>query len=101
MNRRRTFFITSFACSTGLAAGFLHAQAKLDDKDPQALALGYVSDSAKADKSKYLNHDAEQRCRTCQLYSGKPTDSSASCPVFSGKHVAAIGWCSAHAKKVS
>jgi hypothetical protein len=43
---------------------FLNAQANFDDKDPQALALGDVSD-------------------------------------FSGKHVAAIGWCSAHAKKVS
>jgi hypothetical protein len=101
MNARQTFFVTSFACSNGLAIGFLNAQAKLDDKDPQALALGYVSDSAKADRGKYPNHNIEQRCHTCQLYSGKPADSTASCAVFSSKHVAAIGWCSAHAKKVS
>jgi hypothetical protein len=93
--------MTTFACSTGLMTDFLNAQAKLDEKDPQALALGYVSESAKADKNKYPNHNIEQRCHTCQLFSGKPTDTTASCAVFSGKHVAGIGWCSAHAKKAS
>jgi hypothetical protein len=73
---------------------------QLEDKDPQALALGYVSDSLKADKKKYPNHSNEQRCNTCQLFSGKSADTTAACPVFSGKQVAGIGWCSAHAKKV-
>jgi High potential iron-sulfur protein len=73
---------------------------KLEDKDPQAIALGYVSDSVKADKKKYPSHSNEQRCNTCQLFSGKSADVTASCAVFSGKHVAGIGWCSAHAKKV-
>jgi High potential iron-sulfur protein len=52
-------------------------------------------------KNKYTNHSDEQRCSGCQLFSGKATDATAACAVFSGKHVAGIGWCSAHAKKAA
>jgi hypothetical protein len=105
MNARRTFFVAAFAWGAGVPIVVVKAQTtaqtRVDDKDPQAIALGYVSDSAKADKSKYPNHTVQQRCQTCQLFSGKPTDITASCAVFSGKHVAAIGWCSAYAKKAA
>jgi hypothetical protein len=101
MNTRRTFFITVIAGGTALATGLANAQTKLDEKDPLAIALGYVADSTKADKSKYPNHSNDKRCSTCQLFSGSPTDASAGCAAFSGKHVAGIGWCSAHSKKPS
>ncbi len=99
MISRRLFFITTLAGGTYLANFAASAQTKLEDNDPQAIALGYVSDSAKADKKKYQNHSVGQRCNGCQLFSGKPTDSNAACAVFSGKYVVGIGWCSAYAMK--
>jgi hypothetical protein len=54
MNSRRTFVITAVSCgsaiATGLMTGNAMAQAKLDEKDAQAVALGYVADTTKADK---------------------------------------------------
>ena len=43
----------------------------LDEKDPQAVALGYVADTAKADAKKYTKHSEDQKCNNCQLYTGK------------------------------
>lgn len=82
-----------------MAARQAHAQAKLDEKDPQAAALGYVSDATKADKAKFKNYAAGQHCGNCQLFQGKPTDATGACPLFAGKVVATAGWCSAYAKK--
>jgi hypothetical protein len=99
MNSRRIFFTTIITGGIGLTTKVVSAQAKLNDKDPQAVALGYVADSTKVDKKKYPNHTDEQRCSGCQLFSGKAADATAACAVFSGKQVAGIGWCSVHAKK--
>jgi High potential iron-sulfur protein len=101
VNIRRTFFITAIAGGTALAAGLASAQSKLDEKDPLAIALGYVADSTKADKIKYPNHSNDKRCSSCQLYSGSSTDATAGCAAFSGKHVAGVGWCSAYSKKAT
>lgn len=73
--------------------------AKVDENDPQAKALGYVHDTAKADQAKYPKHAATQKCANCQLFQGKATDATGPCPLFAGKAVAAGGWCSAYAKK--
>jgi hypothetical protein len=73
--------------------------ARVDEKDAQAAALGYVADTAKADEKKYPKHAKDQKCSGCQLYSGKAADASAPCSLFAGKHVAAGGWCSAWVKK--
>ncbi len=95
---RRMFMLTAITAGAtfGTAA---RAQAKLDDKDPQAVALGYVADSAKADGKKYPQHAAAQLCSNCALYQGKPADAAGACPLFGGKLVAGKGWCSAWAKK--
>lgn len=71
----------------------------LDEKDAQASALGYVTDTTKADSSKFPKHTKDQKCSHCQLYTGKAGDKSGPCPVFAGKQVAADGWCSAWVKK--
>jgi hypothetical protein len=71
----------------------------VDEKGPQASALGYVADATKADKAKYKQYAAGQACANCALYQGKPADAAATCPLFAGKQVAAKGWCSAYAKK--
>jgi hypothetical protein len=99
---RRTFMMQVAAGSTALAASRVMAQAaapKLDEKDPQAVALGYVSDSTKVDAKKFPKHTAEQKCGTCQLYTGKGKDPMGPCSLFAGKQVTAGGWCSAFVKK--
>lgn len=96
---RRCFMMTVAATGAALATQRALAQAKLDEKDPQAVALGYVADSSKADAKKYPKHAATQLCNNCALWQSKPTDALGNCPLFAGKQVAAKGWCSAWAKK--
>ncbi len=97
---RRTFMIQVAACGSALAAGNALAQpARLDEKDPQAVALSYVHDSAKADMKKFPKHSKDNKCNNCALYQGKPTDAWGGCPLFGAKQVAGPGWCSAWAKK--
>ena len=95
---RRYFLITVAAGSAGLARPAF-AQVKVDEKDPQAVALGYVADAAKVDRKKFSKYSADQRCSNCALYQGKPGDAAGGCAIFGGKQVAANGWCSAWVKK--
>ncbi len=97
-NNRRTFFMT-LAAGTSLLATSARAQAKLDEKDPQAVALAYVADGTKTDAKKYPKYAAGQICTNCALYQGKASDAWGACPLFAGKQVAGKGWCSAYAKK--
>lgn len=101
MTSRRQFIqIVPVAGAALLAARTATAQpAMVNEKDAQAVALGYVADATKADKAKYKNYAAGQMCSNCQLYQGKPTDAAGGCPLFAGKQVAGKGWCSAWAKK--
>lgn len=96
---RRTFMMTVAATGAALTTHRAMAQAKLDEKDPQAVALGYVADSTKADQKKYPKHEAAQVCTGCVLWQSKPTDAMGNCALFAGKPVNAKGWCSAWAKK--
>jgi High potential iron-sulfur protein len=99
-SNRRVFLMQVAACGSVLAAAGAHAQAaKVDEKDPQAVALGYVADTTKADKKKFPKHAADQKCSNCALYQGKATDAAGGCPLFGTKQVAGAGWCSAWAKK--
>jgi hypothetical protein len=96
---RRVFMMTVAAGGAALATGAASAQAKLDEKDPQAVALGYAADATKVDAKKYPKYAAGQVCTNCALYQGKPTDPWGGCPLFAGKQVAGKGWCTAWAKK--
>jgi hypothetical protein len=99
---RRIFMMQVAAGSSVLVASGAMAQAaaaKLDEKDPQAVALGYAADTAKVDAKKYAKHTAEQKCSNCQLFTGKAKDPMGPCSLFPGKQVAAAGWCSAWVKK--
>jgi hypothetical protein len=100
ISNRRVFMMA--VAAAGASAGLVtaaHAQAKVDEKDPQAAALGYVADSTKADKKKYPKHAADQFCHNCALFQGKATDAAGACSLFAGKQVAGKGWCSAWVKK--
>ena len=96
---RRVFMMTLAA--TGAAfAPLAQAQPKMvDEKEPQAVALGYVTDAARADAKKFPKYAAGQVCGNCSLYQGKATDPAAPCAIFAGKQVVAKGWCSAWVKK--
>ena len=96
---RRTFLMQVAVAGTALAASQAQAQAKLDEKDPQAVALGYVADTTKADQKKFPKHTKDQKCNNCALFQGKAADATGGCPLFGVKHVVAGGWCSAWAKK--
>lgn len=72
----------------------------LDEKDPQAVALGYVAVAATADKVKFPKYADGQACSNCSLYLGAAAEQGG-CPLFPGKQVLAKGWCSAYAKKAA
>ena len=97
-NTRRTFFMTLGAGGTLLSSA-AHGQAKVDEKDPQAVALGYLADATKVDAKKYTKYAAGQVCNNCALYQAKASDAWGGCPLFAGKQVAGKGWCNAWAKK--
>ena len=101
-SNRRTFMFQVVGSGSVLAATRALAQAagpKLEESDPQAMALGYREDTTKVDGKKFAKHDATQSCANCQLFQGKPTDATGACPLFGTKQVAAKGWCSAWVKK--
>lgn len=95
---RRVFLMAVAATGASVYLG-VHAQEMLDEKSPQAVALGYAADTKKVDKAKYPKHEESQNCANCALFQGKPGDKAGGCPLFAGKQVAAQGWCSAWAKK--
>jgi len=98
MKTRRTFLMTVAAGGVTLA-GAAHAQARLDEKDAQAVALGYLHDATKVDSKKQPKYAAGQVCSNCALFQGKSADAWGGCPLFGARQVASKGWCSAWAKK--
>jgi High potential iron-sulfur protein len=96
---QRRMFLMSLATATGTAGTLAYAQALVDEKDAQAVALVYVADAKRVDTKKFPKFAAGQNCGNCALYQGKPTDKAAACALFPGKLVAGPGWCSAWAKK--
>lgn len=103
MSNRRIFLKNlshiAAASAIGISLNARAQAAKVDEKDPQAVALGYKHDSTKVDKVKYPNHVPAQQCSNCQLFQGKAGEATGGCPLFAGKVVAATGWCSAYSKK--
>lgn len=73
----------------------------VDEKDAQAVSLGYVSDATRADKAKYSKYADGQHCGNCALYQGAADSAQGPCPLFAGKQVSSKAWCSAYAKKTA
>lgn len=99
MSTTRRIFLMTLAAGGSLLATAARGQTKVDEKDPQATALGYVADATKTDTKKFPKYAAGQMCSNCALYQGKPSDAAGGCPLFGAKQVAGKGWCSAWAKK--
>lgn len=95
---RRVFLMMLAASGTAYMTG-ARAQAVLDEKDAQAVSLGYVTDASRANAKKYAKYAPGQKCGTCALYQGKPGDKNGPCPIYGGKLVSPSGWCSAWSKK--
>lgn len=100
----RRVFLLQLASAGGAAMAMTNEPApapgsRVEDKDAQAIALGYVSDTGKADQKKYPKHTADQKCSNCQLYQGKAGEPAGPCPLFGTKKVAAGGWCGSWVKK--
>jgi len=102
MTSRRNFLQLIPAAGAALTLSGVSAQTlpMVDEKDPQAVALGYVADGKRTDKAKYPKYTPDQQCAGCQLFQGAATAPAAPCTLFVGKRVAGPGWCSAFVKKV-
>lgn len=73
------------------------APAKLDLKDPTAVALGYVEDAAKLTAAKEPSYKAGSHCGNCKLYTAAQEKAGyAPCGAVGGKLVAKAGWCKAY-----
>ncbi len=100
--QRRRVFLVQLAAA-GAVLGTAHAQkpppSRLDEKNRQAVALGYVHDTTRVNKQKYPQHQDDQTCGSCVLFQGQPADAWGGCPLFGLYQVAGRGWCSAWQKK--
>ena len=99
MNLTRRILLTSVVATGAAWSIDVRAQAKLDERDPQAVTLGYVDDASRADVKKFPKYAAGQSCASCSLYQGAAGSATGPCPLFVGKQVSAKGWCSAWVKK--
>src|SRR4051794_18911912 len=101
MTTRRHFILIVPAAALALStARTASAQAvKLEETDPQAVALGYRHDATKVDAKKYSCYAPGQNCANCQLFQGKPGDALGACGAMGGKLVNAKGWCAAWVKR--
>lgn len=71
--------------------------AKLDLKDPTAVALGYVENTAQLTAAKEPGFKAGSYCDNCKLYAKAQEKAGyAPCAAVGGKLVAAKGWCRAY-----
>lgn len=91
--------LTAAGAATLALNGKVQAQVMLTSSDPQAMALGYVTDHLKVDKSKFANYVEGSRCGICVLYQGAANSASGPCSLYPGKQVTSNGWCSAFQKK--
>lgn len=67
--------------------------------DPEAMALGCLTDHLSIDKTRFPSFAAGLRCGECALYQEGPNSESGPCSLYTGKQVASNGWCSALQKK--
>lgn len=97
---RRTVLINALAGLAALpAAGLIREAAAqgspphLDEKDPLAVAVGYVHDANKAEAAKVPQYKPGSLCSNCLQLTGKEGDEWRPCNIFPGKLVNANGWC--------
>jgi hypothetical protein len=99
-SRRRFIELVPLAGATLLWGAPAHSQAaRLDEKDPRAVAVGYVEDAARVDARRYPKYLPGEDCAGCQFYLAPPSEAWGPCSIFPRKLVAAKGWCDAFAHR--
>ena len=69
--------------------------ARLDLKDPAAVAAGYVENASQVDPKKYSTYVPGSSCANCMQLQGAAGPAYRPCDFFQGKLVAVAGWCTA------
>jgi hypothetical protein len=93
---RRQFLISLVAIT---APSYSHAASMVQESDPLARTLAYVSDTTRANQVDYPSHTTDQMCRICTSFQGNPKEGSGPCKVYSGRIVSTKGWCSAFERR--
>ena len=78
-------------CARAAAAG----APLLDAASPEARAVKYVEDAARAGGAR-----AGSTCAKCAIYQGALGSAQGACQLFPGKDVRAAGWCSSWAPQM-
>jgi hypothetical protein len=95
---RRVFMLQLACASSVLAASQAQAadpvsDEKLTETDSYAKSMGFRLDTTKVDAKRFPRHTVEQKCSSCQLFSGKEGDEWGPCSFFGGRQVNRNGWC--------
>ena len=69
--------------------------ARLDVKDPAAIAVGYVENAGQVDVKKYPAYVKGSTCENCLQLQGSAGSAYRPCGLFPGKLVSVSGWCTA------
>jgi hypothetical protein len=97
VTRRKVIKDLSLAAGLSAALPWRQTQgadpARLDVKDPAAIALGYVENAAQVDAGKYPDFVKGSNCENCLQLQGSAGSSYRPCGLFPGKLVAVGGWC--------
>jgi hypothetical protein len=97
----RRVMVRNFGIAAGLSAALpwrpalCAAPARLDVKDPAAIALGYVESAAQVDTKKYPKYVQGSNCENCLQLQGSAGNNYRPCSLFPGKLVSVSGWCKA------
>jgi hypothetical protein len=92
---KRLSFAAGFSAAVPWRPALCAAPARLDVKDPAALALGYVESAAQVDVKKYPNYTQGSNCENCLQLQGSAGNNYRPCSLFPGKLVSVSGWCTA------
>jgi hypothetical protein len=99
MSLTRRKIIQGLSLAAGLPAALLWRDSRgaepprLDEKDPAAVALGYVENAARVDVKKYPGFAKGSTCENCLQLQGRAGDTYRPCSLFPGKVVSVSGWC--------
>jgi hypothetical protein len=99
MNFTRRSVVKNLGLAAGISAALPWPRcsdaeaARLDAKDPAALALGYVENAAQVDVKKYPDYVAGSNCENCLQLQGTAGNNYRPCSLFPGKLVSVSGWC--------
>jgi hypothetical protein len=101
MNVTRREVVKNLSLAAGLSAALPRHRAqsaepaRLDVKDPAAIALGYVENAGQVDAKKYPAYAKGSNCENCLQLQGSAGDNYRPCGLFPGKLVSVSGWCTA------